>query len=206
MPATGPASRTPLSADLRDLLHSRKARLNIGEIVERFEGRGGLGEVIFFLTLPVLLPLPPGASTILALPLLLTAPQMAIGRRHLWLPRWLKNRTLSRKAVARLIRTILPLLEKVEAMGRQRLDWITGRVGMRMTGVAATLIAVILVLPITLANLLPALALAVMALGLACRDGLMLLAGYAVLALAVGIVVLGADGAVLLFHHLKAMA
>ena len=101
------ASATDLSASLRLLLRSRKARLSLGEIVTRFEGHGGLGEVLFVLTLPVLLPLPPGASMVLALPLLVVAPQVVVGRKALWLPHWLADRTLERKGFAKLIHRIL---------------------------------------------------------------------------------------------------
>src|ERR1700710_952136 len=97
-------SATDLSTSLRDLLRSRKARLNLGEVVHRFEGHGGLGEVLFILTLPVLLPLPPGASMVLALPLLIVAPQIVAGRKTLWLPHWLSDRTVERKGLAKLVR------------------------------------------------------------------------------------------------------
>jgi hypothetical protein len=199
------ASPTDLSASLRELLRSRKARINIGEVIHRFEGHGGLGEVLFILTLPVLLPLPPGASMVLALPLLVVAPQIAAGRKRLWLPRWLADRTVERKGFARLIHRILKPLQRVEAMGRPRLSFMTGPLGARLVGVVATVIALVLVLPIPFANLLPALALGLSALGLTRRDGLMVLGGYTLFGAAVGVIVLGVHGIRLLFHHVMAV-
>jgi hypothetical protein len=199
------ASAADLSASLRSLLRSRKARINIGEVIERFEGHGGLGEVLFLLTLPVLLPLPPGASMVLALPLLVVAPQIVAGRKRLWLPHWLADRTVERKGFARLIHRILKPLQRVEAMGKPRLSFMTGPLGARLVGVVATLIALVLVLPIPFANLLPALALGLFALGLTRRDGLMVLGGYSLFGVAVTVIVLGVHGLRLLFHHIMAV-
>jgi hypothetical protein len=203
-PGTGPS--TALTASLRELLRSRKAHFNLGEVARQFEEHGGLAQVLFILTLPVLLPLPPGASMILALPLLLVAPQMVVGRKRLWLPSWLADRTLERRAFAKLIHRILKPLGRIEAMGHPRLSFLTGALGTRLVGVVATVIALILVLPIPFANLLPALALGLFALGLARRDGLMVLAGYILFAMAAGLIVLGAHGVSLLFHSLVAGA
>jgi hypothetical protein len=72
-------------------------------------------------------------------------------------------------------------------------------------GVVATVIALVLILPIPFANLLPALALGLCALGLTRRDGLMVLGGYSLFGVAVSVIVMGAHGLRLLFHHLTAM-
>ena len=205
MTQSSSASAADLSSSLRALLRTRKARLNLGEVVKRFETQGGIGQVLFILTLPVLLPLPPGASMVLALPLLVVAPQIVAGRKSVWLPRWLSDRTLERKGFAKLVHRILKPLERVEAMGKPRLSFMTGPLGARLVGVVATVIALVLVLPIPFANLLPALALGLFALGLTRRDGLMVLGGYSLFGVAVGVIVLGAHGIRLLVHHLMAV-
>ena len=194
-------SAQSLSGGLRSLMRSRKARLSVGEIVKRFEGGNGLGPVLFVLTLPILVPLPPGASMVLALPLLIVAPQVAAGRGKLWLPRWLAARTVDHKKLARLIGRMLPLLERLEALGRPRLSPLTGGAGTRLVGVVCTVLALVLVLPIPIANLFPAMALGMFALGLTRRDGLMVLAGYGLVGLQVAIIDLGARGVMALVHH-----
>jgi hypothetical protein len=199
---TAARSVESVSAGLRELLRSRRAQLSLGEIVDRFEGRGGLGPVLFVLALPILLPLPPGASMVLSLPLLVVTPQIVVGRAQLWLPRWLAKRTLERKAFAKLARRLLPPLERIEALGKPRLSFLTGTIGTRFIGVAATVIALILVLPIPFANLLPALALGLLALGLTRKDGLMVLGGYGFLGLALSVIGLGAHSLVVVMHHL----
>jgi hypothetical protein len=204
-----PKSRNPaaqsLAASLRRVLRGRGARVTLGEIVARAEGDGGLGPVLFVLTLPVLLPLPPGVSMVLAVPLLLVALQIVAGRPKLWLPEALAHRSMERSALVKALRRILPLLGRIEAVVRPRLRFLTGAIGVRLVGVACALIAVILILPIPFANLVPALALGIFSLGLTRKDGLLILAGYGLLAVTVAVIALGLHGLALGFNHLRAM-
>jgi hypothetical protein len=186
-------------------MRSRKARLAVGELMDRLEGDDGPGPVLFLLTLPVLLPLPPGASMLLALPLLMVAPQIALGRRTLWMPGALRRQTVKREELVKLLRRVLPLLTRFEVVVRPRLTFLTGPVGGRVVGAACTVIAVVLVLPIPFANLVPALALGFFSLGLTRRDGLMVLAGYGLIILAALVIALGVHGFAIGLHHLRGM-
>jgi len=191
-----------LAASLKPLLRARKSELTVGEMVRRVESRDGPGAVLFVLTLPVLLPLPPGVSMLLALPLLVIALQITVGRRMLWLPDALARRAINRAALVKLLHRLLPPLKRFETLVRPRLRFLTGPVGARLVGLACTLIAVVLVLPIPFANLVPAMALTMFALGLTRRDGLLILAGYGLMGLATVIIVLGAHGLALILRYL----
>jgi hypothetical protein len=184
-----------LVASLKPLLRIRKARMTVGELMDRLEDSDGPGPVLFALTLPVLLPMPPGVSMVLALPLLIVAPQIVLGRRELWMPKALSNRTVTRQELVKLLKRVLPVLVRMERFVRPRLLFLTGHTGSRVVGVACTLIALVLVLPIPFANLVPSVALGVFALGLTRRDGLLILAGYGLIILAVVVVALGVHGA-----------
>ncbi len=168
--------------------------IRLDEMITRIQGDDGLGPVLFVLTLPVMLPLPPGVSMIMALPILVVAPQVMAGCRTLWLPAWLARRTVKHKGLAKLLGTLLPTLEKVEAVVKPRLGVLTGRVGAAVVGSASTLIGLILVLPIPFANLLPSWSLAAFSLGLTRKDGLAVLAGYGLLIAALGVIALGCFG------------
>ena len=205
MPKTPNPAALSLAASLQPLLRSRKARLTLGEMVEGIEGDAGLGPVLFVLTLPVLLPLPPGVSMLLALPFLVIAPQIIVGRRRLWLPKVLARQTVKRPELVKLLRRVLPFLNRVEAVARPRLGFLTGRIGACVVGVACTSIALVLVLPIPFANLVPALALGAFSLGLARKDGLFVLAGYGLLAIAAAVIALGADGIAVGLGYLRSM-
>jgi hypothetical protein len=183
-----------LVASLKPLLRLRKAELSVGELMERLEDADGPGPVLFALTLPVMVPMPPGVSMVLALPLLMVAPQIVLGRRELWMPKFLSSRTVKREELVKLLHRVLPTLETFEKLVHPRLTFLTGPVGARMVGLACTLIALVLVLPIPFANLVPSVAMGVFALGLTRRDGLLVLAGYGLIVLAAMVIALGVHG------------
>ena len=169
-------------------------RVSLDEMVKLIDGGECLGPILFVLTLPMLLPLPPGVSMVMALPILIVSPQIMVGRRKLWLPDWLGRRTLDRVKLAKLLHRILPTLERLEAVVRPRLTFLTGRVGEMLAGLACTVMGVILVLPIPFANLLPSWSIVSFAFGLTRRDGLLVLAGYALLIAALGLIALAVFG------------
>jgi hypothetical protein len=184
-----------MASTLEQLLRGRRREeIKLGDLMDEVEAEQGPGPVLFLLTLPVLLPTPPGVSMLLALPLLMAAPQIIVGRRELWIPRALAQRTIKREALAKLVRRVLPPLTRLERLVRPRLQMLTGRVGASLVGVAATVIAIVLVLPLPAANLVPSLALVLFALGLSRRDGLFVLAGYGLMALAVAVIWLAVAG------------
>ncbi len=99
-----PVVRSPPAPHLSDLLselfEQPGDQLRVKEMVDYF-GHRAFGAVLFNFSVPNLLPLPPGSSTVLGLPLVLFAPQLAVGIRRPWLPRWLGERRLDRRCSAR---------------------------------------------------------------------------------------------------------
>ena len=174
-------------------------------MLDRVESKDGPGPVLLVLTLPVLLPLPPGFSMVLAAPLLLVAPQIIVGRREVWLPKFLSRRKIKCEALVKVVRRVLPPLERVEKLVRPRLRFLTTGAGASMVGVACTLIAVVLVLPIPFANLVPSLAMGAFSIGLTRKDGLFVLGGYGLIVLAAIVVGLGIHGFALGFDRLRAL-
>ena len=204
------ASNPPLAANsladhLRTLLRLRKARLTLEELLERVEHSDGPGPVLLMLTLPVLMPLPPGVSMLFALPLLLVAPQIVVGRKHVWLPKFLRKREIKRRDLVKVLHRVLPVIERVEKVVHPRLGFLTGQVGAALVGVACTLLALVLVLPIPFANLVPAVSMGAFAIGLTRKDGLFVLAGYGLIAVAAAVVYAGVHGVTLGLGHLKAL-
>jgi hypothetical protein len=191
-----------IARNIEPLLHTRKAALSVEDIIETVEKGHGLAPVVFVLTLPVLLPLPPGASMILALPLLIVAPQMMLLRKELWLPGWLARKTIKRDRLHKSVERVLPWLKRLEKVVHPRLSFLTGRTGAVVSGAICTLMAVVLVLPIPFANLFPALTVCLLSLGMTRRDGVAIILGVLLLAAAVTGVVWGLHGARLGLHHL----
>jgi len=182
-----------LSKVLRELWEdgTDETPITIGEIVQRF-GRRAFGALLFIFAIPNTLPLPPGSSSLLGLPLLLLAPQVALGVRRPWLPRFIDQRHVKPSDLHKMLGAIVPRLEAVEKISRPRLAFMFGPIGDRVIGVICTLLAVVLILPIPLGNLAPAICIGALALGLFQRDGLIAIIGYAIFGLSVGLLVISA--------------
>lgn len=190
-----------LSAHIRALGRQAAETVTLGEIIDTF-GRRAFGALIFVLALPNLLPLPPGSTTILGAPLLLISPQMVIGFQTLWLPAFIDDRRMSRADLARGFEKLLPWLERIEQVSRPRLVFMFGPIGDRMIGLVCTLLSFVLILPIPLGNVLPALTIGVLGFSMVQRDGLLALAGYALAAISGGLLFLSAGVVMGAVHHL----
>jgi hypothetical protein len=193
--------RLPLSAILREISDDPDPTVSVGEIVHRF-GPRAFGALLFFFSAPNWLPLPPGSSTFLALPLVLLTPQIAVGIRSPWLPRFIDNREMKRRDLAKALHKLIPWLERVEKVSRPRLAIMFGPVGDRLIGLTCFLLSLVLLLPIPLGNMAPAAAIAAFGLSLVQRDGYLALAGYAITAISAGLLVLGGQAAIIALREL----
>ena len=165
--------------------------LTVGQMLEAFDSRA-FGAMLFVFGALNCLPLPPGSSTILSLPILLLAPQIAWGADAPWLPRKMVERPLKRDDLRGLFRKLTPIVKRMELVTRPRLTWLFTPLGERMIGVVCTLLALVLVLPIPLGNLAPGATVAILSLALLQRDGLLALAGYLMAALSAALLFLSA--------------
>lgn len=150
------------------------------------------GAFLVVFCLPNLIPLPPGATFILGLPLVFIAFQMAFSRLdRIWLPARLRDYAFDNKAFSAVLDKFVPWMEKAEKLIKPRYWYGNTRFYERLIGLFSLLLAIVIFLPIPLGNMGPAYALALMGLGLTERDGLFILAGAvigAVFAFVVGFV------------------
>ena len=193
--------RLPLSTLLQSLADRDTAEVSIGELMELFGGRA-MGALLLVFGLVCTLPLPPGGTTIFGAPLLLLAPQLVAGSRAPWLPAGLRARTLATADLRRGLPRFLKWLVRIEAVSRPRLIFLFGPVGDRLIGLVCTVLALVLILPIPLGNILPAASVSVLSLALVQRDGVLALAGYALAAASAGVLVLAAEIIGALFERL----
>jgi hypothetical protein len=184
-------STASLTAVIEGFGEDTRPVLTVGQMLEQFDSRA-FGAMLLVFGLLNCLPLPPGSSTILSLPILLLAPQIAWGSDIPWLPRKLIEHPLKRDDLRGLFRRLTPIVRRMELVTRPRLEILFGPVGERLIGVVCTLLALVLVLPIPLGNLAPGATVAVLALALLQRDGLLLLLGYLMAAVSVGLLVVSA--------------
>jgi hypothetical protein len=159
-------------------------RLSLGDILSALGDRG-YGILLFVLALPGAIP---GVAAFAAIPLALVALQMTIGMPRPWLPRFLAERSISRRDFAAMAARALPYLTRIERLLKPRLAVVTGLVGERLIGVTCVALALLLMIPI-LFNVPLAIPVAVMALAVIERDGL-----FAAVGLIAGVAVIGLVG------------
>lgn len=159
----------------------------------RLHGRGGPGALLVVLTVPCLLPLP-GAGTLMSVGLAALAWMIWRYFPRLVMPRGVGRLQLSAPMARRALHTLAWLYEQAARVMRARLCWWV-QPGHRIW--LAPLVAAMagaIFLPIPFGNVVPAVALLVLGLGLVFDDGLAVLAGamlgvvwvLALLALVVG--------------------
>lgn len=149
--------------------------------LDRLLADRAFGFLLLIFALPNTLPLGiPGLSTLTGIPLGLVAVQMVLGMRAPYLPRWLAERSLSRNDFRRLIERTAPWLQRLERLMKPRWRVFRTLTAERSVGAFCLLLAIVLALPIPFGNLLPAIGVALISLGLIEEDGLLVSAGLAV--------------------------
>ena len=182
-PAGGHALSTILWALAAD---TQRERVAIRDLLVALGDRA-TGALLFVFAFPNVLPTPPGTSTILGAPLIFLAAQLMLGRAP-WLPSFVANRSMTQADFSLLVKRILPWLQRAESLLRPRFTGLALPPMEHAIGLLSLLLAIVLVLPIPLGNVLPALAISLMALGVLERDGLWVLSGLAVSGAAITVV------------------
>lgn len=174
-PPEDPASSSLSAVLLALALRTDRERISIGDLLAALGDRA-LGALLFIFAFPNVLPVPPGTSTLLGAPLVFLAAQLMLGRTP-WLPAFVSRRSLLQADFAALVRRVVPWLQRAERLLRPRFTWAVLPPMEHALGAVILLLSLVLVLPIPLGNMLPALAISLMALAVLERDGLWALAG-----------------------------
>lgn len=180
---------------------------SMGETLGETVGRGPRQQLFWLglLALPLLFPVAlPGMASAVGTLCLWVALGLCRGRSAP-LPAWLAQRPLGSRAKALLARVVHRAVALLARLGRPRWLMFSAKSAQRFNALvlgAAGLAMVVPVPVISFDNVLPALAMALMAWGMRLRDGRLLLAGYAVTAAAVASVALLWWGGTLAVAHL----
>ncbi len=183
------AERARTSELLREFARSRTcARVSIGEIVAGLGDRG-IGVLMAVFAIPNIFPSTvPFGNVLTGLPVILFAVQLLLGTEHTILPAILARQTVSVRLLKQAAPRAAALLARIENLLKPRLDFMSTSRAERLIGVFCMALSIMTTLPIPFGHQLPALAIALIGLGLIERDGLAMLAG----------VLLGAAGLVAL--------
>ena len=151
----------------------------LGDIIDRLDERA-YGFLILLLALPCCLPFVYILPQIVALPMLALAAQMAIGRRHPWLPKALHDRSFSIPAFEKVLARASRYVGFVERVSTPRLKPVTSHLGARIIGVLMIAPMASILIPLPSTNTVPGIGVAVAALGLIERDGVLVILGLVI--------------------------
>jgi hypothetical protein len=161
--------------------------VTLGTVADHLGARA-FGFVILIASLPMIIPSVPGVSTVFGLLIMAVALQIAVGRRRIRLPGRLRRYSLSSAKVRTIIAKSLPAIARVERVVRTRWLPLTRGAALNTVGGLVAVLALAMALPIPGANTPPAIACALMAIGIIERDGVVValgvVAGLAALAVA----------------------
>ncbi len=198
-----PHSSRTILALLDDFIAAHpEERIPVRSLVTHM-GDHGLLLLLFVFALFCAIPLPiPGIHVFLSAPLFYVTIQQVMGRHTLWLPERILVATLPRAGFIGIAARARPWLLWLDRFMTPRLSFVSSPLGYQVIGGVALFITAIIVIPLPLTNVVPSLSIALIALGLLCRDGIATLIGavlgllwcFAWIALALAIGIAGMKG------------
>lgn len=171
-PKTGARAASAVLDDLAETFPSDT--VSVGELLDQLDSRAN-GVVLLVLALPMCIPNVPGISTIFGVLMLAPALQLVFGQRRLWVPKQVREWRVDCNALRRTFNAATPVLRRVEYLIKPRLHQLTRFPATIYVGLQTLLMALVLILPIPFGNWPPGMTVALTALALLQRDGLLML-------------------------------
>jgi hypothetical protein len=195
-----------VSQIIGELARSSKAHVKLADLVAVLDERA-FGVLMLILSLPnaVGLGTIPGLSTVFGIPQIFVSLQMILGAPRPWLPNFVLERSIAMKDFRTMVEKAEPHLLRFERLLRPRLAIMSSTLVERLLGLVLLLLSILVALPIPFANQPPAVAQGLISLGLIERDGVVVLIGLLVAAIATAIAV-AVGGGILAGIYLAAKA
>ena len=171
---------TTVSSIIEEFLDNTKdlENISINDIRNSFKDMGfHLMMLVISVPLCLPLPVPPGLTTIAAIPLLLFCAQMLLGMRTPYLPKYILNKEFKKNIMHSIFHKSLFYLKKIEKVVHVRLWVFSSKLGNMITNIFCTLFAISIALPIPLTNFIPAIGIALISLGILNKDGIIVFLG-----------------------------
>lgn len=168
-------------------------KVTVGELLTYYGDRS-FGPILTFLGLIVVVPpigAIPGLPAVIGVVVLLFSLQMLFGRRHVWAPRLLKNRSISKDALIAAYQKSKGVLARIDRLITERLTWATSGAATIIVAALVSLMALIMI-PLELVPFavgVPGLAITVFGVALIARDGALMLAAFALSAAALTVLI-----------------
>lgn len=148
----------------------------LGDVVDKLDERA-FGFLLLLLALPCCLPFVYGLPQIVSLPMLALAAQLAMGRRHPWLPKKLHDRRFDISAFSKVLGRAEKYVGWVERIAQPRIRPVTSHLALRIIGGLMLIPIASILTPLPLTNTIPGIGVAIAALGLIERDGVLVIGG-----------------------------
>lgn len=149
-------------------------------------GDKAIAFVLLVFAIPAIIPTPGiPAGMIFGTALAILSLQIIFGAKSMKLPVFLGRLSVSRSIIELTAEKAAPRLAKLESLLRPRGHVLTRMLGSAGLGIVVFIMAVLIALPIPFGNVLPGLAVLAIALGLAQRDDVAVLAGLVLAVLSV---------------------
>lgn len=141
-------------------------------------GLQSYGALLLTLNIPNLIPIPlPFLSVIFGIPLALVGLQIAAGIARPWIPAFLRKRGIRKSEIINMCDKVEKQYGWFQRLVHARLPFLTQPFAVRLIGLVIFILAGTMVLPIPFGNLVLAIPIAVLAVGLFSQDGLIILLG-----------------------------
>lgn len=135
--------------------------------------------VMALLTLPFLLPMPPGVSSVSGGGCIMLGLQMMAGRRSPWLPQKVAQLRFPQALMLKLLTTVQWLTKLLEKFVRPRLPWLVENPSVwRLNGLCICWLAFLLILPIPLTNPIPTVGILLFVFAMLEADGILMCVSY----------------------------
>ena len=172
---------------LREIAEAEGERVTFREIMTGLRHRA-FGFTLLIFALPCCLPMPPGIPTVCGIAMVIIALNLIAARPRLWLPRMIADKSLARADLRRVVDRLARYLERLERICKPRFAIVTETVGKILIGIVLLALGLIMIMPIPLlGNMPPGFAASVIAIGMTERDGLIVLIGALVSAVAIAV-------------------
>ncbi|MEE4245632.1 MAG: exopolysaccharide biosynthesis protein [Kangiellaceae bacterium] len=132
-------------------------------------GTRSYGAFIVFMSLPSFVP---GISIISGLLVLLFSLQMFLGIQKPWLPKFIAEFAINTSTLRKAMAYLRPKLIKFEDLIRPRFVFMSTGLAIRAMGAVIAFLSLMVLFPLPFSNLVPSLALLILAIGMLQKDGL----------------------------------
>jgi hypothetical protein len=190
----GEALEKPIEAVIEEAIElADGGKVRFGDLLEAWGDRsyGPLFIVLGFFAGTPLAVIPPMAG-IAGVVIALLAIQMAFGKHHPWLPRWVLKRTVKEKAIVKTRDKTEGFLASLDSLFSERLTWASGGIARRLAAliIVALGLSMIPFEAIPFAGVAPAIGVMLFGVAITARDGLVMIVSTAA---AIGVVIFAAS-------------